>query len=133
MARPVKQRKISAPLNLFPAEEGKRKGANILFLTEEFEAIKLIDYEGLDHTQASKLMKISRSTFTRIYKQARIKIAASFVENRHLKLSEGNIYFNDNWYKCLDCECIYNAVKNSKNDSCPVCKSKNFLVTANSL
>jgi len=133
MARPVKQRKILSPyyeLSFFPLGENKLNGNNILFLTEEYEAIKLIDYEGLKHTQAARFMQISRPTFTRIYKQARIKIATSFVENRYLKLSGGNIYFNDDWYKCQECECIYNVVKNAKNNFCPLCKSNNFMKTA---
>jgi predicted DNA-binding protein (UPF0251 family) len=132
MARPVKQRKILSPyyeLSLFPLRVNKLKGDNVIFLTEEYEAIKLIDYEGLKQSQAARFMQISRPTFTRIYKRARIKIATSFVENRYLKLSGGNIYFNDDWYKCQDCGCIYNVVKNAKNNFCPLCKSSNFIKT----
>jgi uncharacterized protein len=132
MARPVKQRKILSPyfgLSLFPLKGDKLKSDNVIFLTEEYEAIKLMDYEGLKQSQAARFMQISRPTFTRIYKKARIKIATSFVENRYLKLSGGNIYFNDDWYKCQGCGCVYNAVKNTKNKFCPLCKSSDFIKT----
>lgn len=128
MARPVKHRRIISPYSdqgvITPGKitEGSE---GILLLTEELEAVKLIDYEGLDHAGASELMQVSRPTFTRIYKRARVKIAISLVENRHIVLSEGNIYFNDVWNKCLDCESIFNIDKNTQTNSCPVCESSN--------
>jgi predicted DNA-binding protein (UPF0251 family) len=130
MARPVKQRKIITPYNeLALIDPGKNKpGVDpVMLLTEEFESVKLIDYEGLDHSRASELMKVSRPTFTRIYKKARIKIAVALVENRSIQLSEGNIYFGDNWYKCADCQCIFNITAKSSGETCPVCRSRNIL------
>lgn len=134
MARPVKQRKILSPyseVSFFPAGNSNSDADSILFLAEEYEAVKLIDYEGLNQSQASKLMRISRPTFTRIYKRARIKIASSLVEKRVLKLSGINIYFSDNWHKCNNCECIYNIVDKSKNGFCPLCKSSDFIKIVN--
>ncbi len=130
MARPVKQRKILAPhsdVRFFPVGNSNPDTDSLLFLAEEFEAIKLIDYEGLDHSKAAKLMKVSRPTFTRIYKRARIKLSTSLVEKRTLKLSGENIYYGDNWHKCQNCECIYNVVNKSNKEFCPLCKSTNFI------
>ncbi|MFA7359759.1 MAG: DUF134 domain-containing protein [Candidatus Kapaibacterium sp.] len=130
MARPVKQRKILAPHSdiwFFPAGNRNPDADSLLFLAEEFEAVKLIDYEGLNHSKAAKLMKVSRPTFTRIYKRARIKLSTSLVEKRTLKLSGENIYYGDNWHKCQNCECIYNVVKKSNPEFCPLCKSTNFI------
>lgn len=129
MARPIKQRQISSPyseVHFFPSGNNNSDADNILFLAEEYESVKLIDYEGLNQSQAAKLMRISRPTFTRIYKQARIKIATSLIEKKVLILSGVNIYFSDDWYKCQNCECIYNVVDKSKNDFCPLCKSSDF-------
>ncbi len=130
MARPVKQRKILAPHSdtwFFPVGNNNSNADCLLFLAEEFEAIKLIDYEGLNHSKAGKLMKVSRPTFTRIYKRARIKLSTALVEKKVLKLSGGNIYYSDNWHKCQNCDCIYNVINDSNLVSCPLCKSKNFI------
>jgi len=135
LARPVKQRKILSPysdVSFFPAESRDAVINNISFLAEEYEAIKLIDYEGLNQTRAAKLMNVSRPTFTRIYKRARIKIATSLIEKRALILSGENIYFSDDWHKCKKCECIYNIVDNLNNENCPLCKSVKFIKIFNS-
>jgi predicted DNA-binding protein (UPF0251 family) len=129
MARPVKQRKILSPyseISFFPVGGENDSVLHIPFLAEELESIKLIDYENLDHKTASQIMRISRPTFTRIYKRARIKISTSLVEKRPLKLSGENTYFDDNWMKCEKCECIFNVFKKGKSDKCPVCESINF-------
>ena len=134
MPRPIKQRKILAPyseVSFFPSGEKNSESDNILFLAEEYEAVKLIDYEGLNQSRAAKLMHISRPTFTRIYKRARIKISTSLVEKRTLKLSGVNIYFSDNWHKCQNCECIYNIVDKSKKEFCPLCNSNNYIKIVN--
>lgn len=53
MAKPIKQRKILRPYwpysgtGILPTMDNASKPNNILYLAEEFEAIKLIDYEGL--------------------------------------------------------------------------------------
>lgn len=130
MARPVKQRKILSPyseVSFFPGEKNNSDADSVLFLAEEFEAIKLIDYEGLNQTKAARLMRVSRPTFTRIYKRARIKLSTSLVEKRTLKLSGKNIYYSGNWHKCQICECIFNIVNKSNNNLCPLCKSDNFV------
>ncbi|MFA5010774.1 MAG: DUF134 domain-containing protein [Ignavibacteria bacterium] len=134
MARPIKQRKILSPyseVSFFPGGKNNSDADSVLFLAEEFEAIKLIDYEGLNQSKAAKLMKISRPTFTRIYKRARIKLSTSLVEKRTLKLSGKNIYYSGNWQKCLVCECIYNIVNKSNKEGCPLCNSYNFVNIAN--
>ncbi len=129
MARPIKQRKILSPFpetGFFSADKNVPEEESILFLAEEYESIKLIDYEGLDQTKAAKLMHVSRPTFTRIYKRARVKLATALVEKKAMKISGENIYYGDNWYKCSVCECIYNMSKNADNKSCPLCKNPGF-------
>ena len=53
---------------------------------DEFEAIRLIDYEGQDQTQVAQSMGVSRPTVTRIYRSARKKIAQVLVEAQALKI-----------------------------------------------
>jgi len=45
---------------------------------DEYEAIRLADYFGNEHLEAAKKMEISRSTFTRLIKNAHKKIAEFF-------------------------------------------------------
>jgi predicted DNA-binding protein (UPF0251 family) len=43
----------------------------VVLLFEEYEAIRLADYENLTQKEAALNMKISRPTFTRLYDKAR--------------------------------------------------------------
>lgn len=57
---------------------------------DEFEVIRLVDYEKKTHEQCAKQMDISRTTVTEIYENARYKIAKSFVEGNNIVISGGN-------------------------------------------
>lgn len=46
-------------------KKGRKYMISMLF--EEYEALRLSDYEMLNHHQASVEMKVSRPTFTRVY------------------------------------------------------------------
>jgi uncharacterized protein len=58
---------------------------------DEFEALRLADYEGLYQEQAAARMKISRATFGRILESARNKIARVLVEALVLNIEGGEI------------------------------------------
>ena len=65
----------------------------IILTLEEFETIRLKDFEGLCQTDAAEKMKISQPTFQRSYENARKKIAAALVEGKSLKIEGGNYKF----------------------------------------
>jgi len=97
MPKRRRARKISGP----PGFRGYRpygmmnsRKNEIELLYEEYEALKLADYELLNHFEASVFMGVSRSTFARIYKSARIKIAHALVETREIKTVFGNVSFS---------------------------------------
>jgi predicted DNA-binding protein (UPF0251 family) len=107
---------ISRKINSIPSVKGfKPYGDNIpetkkdpVYLTyEEIEAIRLCDYEGYTHLQASSFMAISRPTFTRIYARALQKIATAFVEGREIIIHEGNAYIDSSWYYCPSCRAYF--------------------------
>ena len=78
MSRPEKFRIIKRPpvFNRFKPVGIQMKQLEQIFLSiAEYEAIRLTDYEGMDHSKAAKLMKISRPTFTRLIEKARKKTA----------------------------------------------------------
>jgi len=61
-----------------------------VFLTiDEFEAVRLADHKRLKQEEASKKMKISRSTFSRIINSAHVKIADAFVNIKAIKIEGG--------------------------------------------
>ena len=63
-----------------------------IFMTyEEFEALRLVDYEGLTQEEAGKRMGVSRGTVWRALNSARKKVAQMLVEGRELViLPQGN-------------------------------------------
>lgn len=100
-----------------------RSSREIVLLLEEYESLKLSDYEGLTHVQAAKQMEVSRPTFTRIYARARKKVAQAFVENKVILIEGGNVSMNDNWYRCEDCNALFVLNENERDLSCYSCKS----------
>lgn len=63
---------------------------------DEFEAIRLLDHEGLDQERAAEKMGISRPTVTRIYASARKKIADVLVLGQALRVEGGPIQIPEN-------------------------------------
>jgi len=100
---------------------------NIELLYEEYEALRLCDYDMFTHFQASQVMNVSRPTFTRIYARARQKIAKALVEGKQISIEGGKVYFDSDWYKCNNCNCFFNNVeKNNTISNCPLCKSSDI-------
>ena len=50
------------------------------------EALRLADVEDLYHTEAAERMKVSRQTFDRIVRRARMKVADALVHARALRV-----------------------------------------------
>lgn len=89
---------------------------------EEYEALRLCDYDGFNHHKASIMMGVSRPTFTRIYASALKKIATAFVEGKPISIEGGKVYFDSDWYQCLQCRCYFNNTEKDKPiDICPLC------------
>jgi predicted DNA-binding protein (UPF0251 family) len=94
----------------------------VTLLYEEYEALRMCDYDMITHHQASELMQVSRPTFTRIYATARQKIAQSLVEGRPIAIEGGKVYFDSDWYQCEDCKCYFNNPEKDKEvEECPLC------------
>ena len=56
----------------------------ISVLFDEYEALRLIDYENLSHEKAANLMNVSRPTFTRIYNSCLKKVARGLAEGKSI-------------------------------------------------
>ena len=57
---------------------------------DEFEAIKLADYQGYSQVEGAKFMGLSRATFGRILRRGRKLIADSIVNGKSIRLRIGN-------------------------------------------
>lgn len=94
---------------------------------EEYEALKLCDYDMYNHHQASAAMGVSRPTFTRIYASARQKVAKGFAEGRQISIDGGKVYFDSDWYICKKCKCYFNnPQKDVEITNCPLCGNDNI-------
>ena len=94
MARPQKSRRvcdmpavrrfIPSPLPSCAEQEDP------VFLTvDEYEVLRLVDHEGLTHSQCAVQMNISRTTATEICESARRKVAEAIVCSRELVIEGG--------------------------------------------
>jgi predicted DNA-binding protein (UPF0251 family) len=79
---------------------------------DEYEAIRLLDYEGLMQEQAAERMNISRPTLTRIYENARKIMAKAFVEGKMILIDGGNVDFGRQWFRCRKCHKLVDGQEN---------------------
>lgn len=90
---------------------------------EEYEVIRLLDYEGLSQADAAMMMQVSRPTITRIYERARHKIAKAITEACQIVIEGGKAVFNGEWYTCERCESNFNNPAKEVITQCPLCHS----------
>jgi predicted DNA-binding protein (UPF0251 family) len=119
MPRPKTRRKV----NRLPIMEGFKpfgipsrelEFENLSF--DEYESIKLTDYDGLTHEESSEHMGISRPTFTRIYEMARKKIAKVLVEGKGILISGGDVDFAEKLKRCQNCKGLYHDHKEKEHE-----------------
>ena len=72
-----------------PQPKTVQRNEDIVLSLDEFEAIRLLDYEGFSQLQAAKEMRVHRSTVSRIAAVARNKIAKALVQIKTLKIEGG--------------------------------------------
>ena len=95
---------------------------------EEYEALRLADYDSLNQEDAAKQLQVSRPTFTRIYSTARKKVATAFVENRPITVQGGDVTFESNWFQCNECGSVFTSVKeDAEMKACPVCAATEII------
>jgi len=90
-------------------------------LFEEYESIRLIDYENMNQEEAAAHMNISRPTFTRVYKKARKAVAQALVEGKAIIIEGGTFISENYWARCKKCSRLTTASTPLKN--CPHCHS----------
>ena len=96
MARPCKFKKVChMPVNLSFGPLQSESNGEIIMTVDEYEAIRLMDYSTFTQEEASVQMKIARTTFQRLYENARKKIAKALIDGLKLKIEGGNYVLCD--------------------------------------
>ncbi len=90
MPRPARCRRIAqmplyrsfSPDDIVPSEQ-------VYMTVDEFEALRLLDSEGLTQEACARQMNIARTTVTAIYESARRKVAEALVQGKRLLIVGG--------------------------------------------
>ena len=98
---------------------------NIVNLTiDEYEAVRLGDFENLRHEEAAKKMNISRPTFTRLLRSAHSKISDAIVNGKAIRIEGGDYRLLGNRFRCRRCGSFWNVEEESKGEvKCLKCNS----------
>ncbi len=101
MARPKKCRRVCMEPSYDSFIPGGIPSDGIVKLSvDEYETIRLIDYEKMTQEQCAIQMEIARTTVTDIYTQARYKIADSLIHGKRLIIAGGNYTVCNHEMKC---------------------------------
>jgi predicted DNA-binding protein (UPF0251 family)/DNA-directed RNA polymerase subunit RPC12/RpoP len=114
------------PVSVFkPAGVPAKDLEEILITVDEFEAIRLADFEGKSQREASAIMLVSQPTFNRILSSARSKVAKGLVQGFVLRIEGGRYVLADGsgTLECLDCGASMDMSEEDKS-TCKNCGSK---------
>lgn len=108
MARPRKCKKVCCmPENtLFGPINDGGPCQTIVMTVDEYETIRLIDFEGLNQEQCAERMNAARTTIQRIYNDARKKLAEVLVEGKRMQICGGDYQLceeNEPQFRCGRC------------------------------
>jgi uncharacterized protein len=84
----------------------------VILKLEEYESIRLVNYDKLPQDQAAVQMNVSRPTFTRIYNNALEQVAKAFIEGKAIEIEGGNYEMDKEWYRCRKCFKLIEGLKN---------------------
>lgn len=126
MPRPKNDRNIFSPPLMqgykpFGIRRNELEAVSLQF--DEYETIRLLDYEGMNQEQAAERMNVSRPTLTRIYEKARKTIAEAFVEGKMIRIEGGSVNFEKSWFRCGKCYKLIDGLEN--HIPCKDCKKFN--------
>ena len=101
MSRPRKSRIVCHypnSLSFSPAEPGEKEP--ILLTVDEYETIRLVDWEGLSQEACGERMGVARTTVQMIYASARKKLAQMLVKGKPLQIAGGDFRLCDGAQNC---------------------------------
>ena len=99
----------------------------IVISLDEFEALRLSDYQKIKQRKAAEIMGISQPTFHRIILSARFKISKALSEGKTIKIKGGDYITDKKRYKCSDCGFEWFSPQ-KEYEKCPDCDSENIVL-----
>lgn len=82
----------------FSPDDAETISSSVVMSLDEYEAIRLIDKEGITQEQCALQMGVARTTVKTIYENARKKIAQTIIDGKQLLISGGQ-YQLPEYYK----------------------------------
>lgn len=79
----------------------------VAVMVDEYEAIRLVDLEGMDHGSAATRLGVSRATVARIVESAHRKIAEALSEGKAIRIEGGSYVLERNRFRCAACGKIW--------------------------
>jgi len=102
----------------------------VVVTLDEFEAMRLVDMDGLYQDKAAEKMRVSRQTLGRIVESARRKVAKALVAGMAIKLEGGNIEMENGEMRSFLCSACKNGwgipYGTGRPEKCPKCGSLDF-------
>jgi len=91
-------------------------GAPLIMAVDEFETIRLVDFEGLTQERCAEQMEVARTTIQAIYQSARKKLAQCIVQGSPLKIEGGDVRLCE--YRSASCTkgCCKRGGKSERKD-----------------
>lgn len=99
---------------------------DVILTLDEFEAIRLSDFEGLYQEQAAEKMNISRATYGRVLESAHRKLARMLVSGALLRIESGPVCVRGGLQQtCRFCSARLESAPHGP-ASCVSCRSNGF-------
>ena len=104
MPRPRKSRKVCQlpPVLTFTARDCS-EAEYIVLTVDEYECIRLVDYQGFSQEACAEYMQVSRATAQLICDSARKKIASALVNGRGIRIDGGHYRLCDQKEELCNC------------------------------
>lgn len=97
----------------------------VVLSVDEYEALRLVDHEGLQQIDAARRMEVSRPTCARILESAHRKVAEALTGGKAIRIEGGSYVLGTNRYRCRDCHASWQAplpAPGAPPVTCPRCK-----------
>lgn len=108
-----------------PDTKDKEQVNDVKISLDEFEAVRLRDYQQIHQRKAALMMGISQPTFHRIITSSRQKIALALVEGKIIRIEGGNYMTRGKMYKCRACGFEWHSHE-KEYEKCPDCESEDI-------
>ena len=120
MSRPRKCRRVCflPEAKEFTPKNGQENVEPVILKIDEYEAIRLIDKEGLSQEECSQSMEVARTTVQQIYTDARKKLALCLVEGLPLKIEGGDYRLCEEDELCCRCGFCHQCGKMCSKKTC---------------